>query len=705
MEKHASNRGLLGLCLTAIGVVFGDIGTSPLYTIKESLGSHYHLSVDAITVFGVMSLVFWSMVIVVMVKYLGFILLADNEGEGGMMSLLALALSAGSIHKLIAAHQDREKERVEAGKPAEAERRAAEKRLAEKRNGEVQALLDAGQAERAAELRIRYQTLAHETSKRVQRKAALSRRDLPRTVMLISALAIVGTALLLSDGVITPAITVLSAVEGLEVALPQLGALVLPVSILILVALFLVQRHGTDRIGIVFGPLMLLWFGSIAVLGVLGIVKAPQILGAVNPLHILHFFQHYQWHGVLVLGSVVLCITGGEALYADMGHFGRLPIRISWTLLVFPCLLLNYFGQCASVMVDPAAVGNPFYSLSPAWFTIPLLFISTSAAIIASQSLITGSYSLAQQAMQLGYMPRLQVRHTSHSMRGQIYVPVVNYLLMAACLAAVIFFRSSTNLAAAYGIAVMGTMTITTCLFFAVAMARWNWPLWRALAICGAFFAIDLVFTAGNIVKVAHGGWFPLAMGAVLFAVMTTWKTGNQALRRRVQAGLVPLEHFLADMAESPNPPLRVGDVAVFLTQNSGTVPRIMLHHLKHTKVLHKTVIVMSVMVERHPSVPFDEQATVRALGQGFYQVDVRHGYMETVSVPAILKNLPDLHINLNLVSYYLGHITLIDSGRTYLTKWRRMLYIFLSRNARSARNFFGIPTGRVVELGMQDEI
>lgn len=705
MDQRTTNRGLLGLCLTAIGVVFGDIGTSPLYTIKESLGAHYHLSVDPVTVFGVMSLVFWSMVIVVMVKYLGFILLADNEGEGGMMSLLALALSAGSIQKLIAAHQVREKERQEAGKSAETERRATEKKLVDKRNAEVQALLDAGQVERANLLRTRYNKLNHEASKRAQRKAFLSRRELPRTVTVISALAIAGTALLLSDGVITPAITVLSAVEGLEVALPSMGAMVLPLSLLILVALFLVQRHGTDRIGTVFGPMMLLWFGSIAVLGLLGILQRPDILGAVNPLHILHFFQHYGWHGVLVLGSVVLCITGGEALYADMGHFGRNPIRLSWTLLVMPCLLLNYFGQCASVLADPAGVGNPFYALSPAWFTIPLLFISTSAAIIASQSLITGSYSLAQQAMQLGYMPRLQVQHTSHSMRGQIYVPVVNYLLMAACLGAVVLFRTSTNLAAAYGIAVMGTMTITTCLFFAVAMARWNWPLWRALAVCGAFLAIDLIFTAGNIVKVAHGGWFPLAMGAVLFAVMTTWKSGSLALRRRVQAGLLPLEHFLTEMAESANPPHRIGDVAVFLTQNSGTVPRIMLHHLKHTKVLHRTVIVMSVMVERHPTVPFDEQATVKDLGQGFYQVDVRHGYMESVSVPAILKNLPGLHINLNLVSYYLGHITLIDTGRTFLTKWRRMLYIFLSRNARSARNFFGIPTGRVVELGMQDEI
>jgi KUP system potassium uptake protein len=705
MDKHITNRGLLGLCLTAVGVVFGDIGTSPLYTIKESLGTHYNLQVDPVTVFGVMSLVFWSMVIVVMVKYLGFILLADNEGEGGMMSLLALALSAGSVQKLIAAHQVREKERVEAGRPAEAERRAADKRLAERRSAEVQALLDAGEKEKADHLRAKYQKLSQEASRRAQRRAALSRKDVPRTVALISGLAIAGTALLLSDGVITPAITVLSAVEGLDVALPGMESLVLPVSILILVALFLVQRHGTDRIGTVFGPMMLVWFASIAVLGVGGILQSPEILGAVNPLHILHFFQHYGWHGVLVLGSVVLCITGGEALYADMGHFGRLPIRLSWTLLVMPCLLLNYFGQCASVLAEPAGVANPFYALSPGWFTWPLLFISTSAAIIASQSLITGSYSLAQQAMQLGYMPRLQVHHTSHSMRGQIYVPVVNYLLMAACLAAVIIFRSSTNLAAAYGIAVMGTMTITTCLFFAVALARWNWPLWRALALCGAFLAIDFIFTAGNIIKIAHGGWFPLAMGAVLFAVMTTWKSGNLALRRRVQASLMPMEQFLAEMAESSTPIARVGEVAVFLTQNSGTVPRIMLHHLKHTKVLHKTVIVMSVMVERHPTIPFDEKATVRELGMGFYQVDVRHGYMEGVSVPAILKNLPGLHINLNHVSYYLGHITLIDSGRTYLTKWRRMLYIFLSRNARSARTFFGIPTGRVVELGMQDEI
>ncbi|MFA7330497.1 MAG: KUP/HAK/KT family potassium transporter [Candidatus Delongbacteria bacterium] len=626
MNNQQHQKGLIGLCLTAIGVVFGDIGTSPLYTIKESLGEHYRLSHDPVTIFGVMSLVFWAMTIVVVVKYLGYILRADNHGEGGIMSLLALVLTA-------------------------------------------------------------------DNGKRI------------RALGLVSALAIVGTSLLLSDGVITPAITVLSAVEGLEVALPRLGAAVLPISLLILVGLFLVQKFGTDRIGRVFGPVMLLWFFTIGTLGLGGILQHPEILGAVNPLHMVRFFGQYGWHGVLVLGSVVLCITGGEALYADMGHFGRRPIRLSWAFLVMPCLLLSYFGQCASVLVDPTGVANPFYSLSPAWFTLPLLLISTSAAIIASQSLITGSFSLAQQAMQLGYLPRVQVQHTSHSVHGQIYVPVVNYLLMAACLACVLFFRSSTNLAAAYGIAVMGTMTITTCLFFAVTVAVWNWPLWRALLICGGFLLIDLVFTAGNVVKIAHGGWYPLAMGAVLFAVMTTWKKGSRELNRRVRQSLLPLEYFVRDIAHSQNAPLRVPGVAVFLTQNSGTVPRIMLHHLKHTKVLHETVIVLSVLVERQPVVDREGRVNARALGEGFYQVDVHQGYMENIYVPAILKGLGEPRVNLNQVSYYMGHITLIDSGRTHLARWQRLLFIFLSRNARSARTFFGIPPGRVVELGLQDEI
>jgi len=626
VSEPRKRQGLLGLCLTAIGIVFGDIGTSPLYTIKESLGEHYQLAHDVLTVYGIMSLVFWAMSFVIVVKYLGHVLRADNGGEGGIMSLLALALAAISG------------------------RRA-------------------------------------------------------RTLGLITALAIVGTSLLLADGVITPAITVLSAVEGLEIALPQLRHAVLPVASAILIGLFLVERHGTDRIGTVFGPLMLLWFITIGTLGLAGLLRHPGILQAVNPLHMVRFFGHYGWHGVLVLGSVVLCITGGEALYADMGHFGKRPIRLAWSWLVMPCLLLSYFGQCASVLADPAGVANPFFALAPTWFTMPLVLISTVAAIIASQAMITGSYSLAQQAMQLGYIPRLQVLHTSHSVHGQIYVPAVNYLLMAACLFCVLIFRNSSNLAAAYGIAVMGSMTMTSFLLLFVAHSAWKWPLWRALAVCGAFLLVDVVFTAGNIVKIAHGGWFPLATGAVLFAVMTTWKRGSMELNRRVRQGLLPLEYFVRDLANSQAAPPRVPGVAVFLTQNSGTVPRILLHHLKHNKVLHETVIVLSVLVERQPTVAREQRFSVRAMGEGIHQVDVRQGYMENIHVPAVLKGLGEPKVNLNQVSYYMGHITLIDSGKTHLTRWRRMLFIFLSRNARSARTFFGIPPGRVVELGMQDEI
>jgi KUP system potassium uptake protein len=517
-------------------------------------------------------------------------------------------------------------------------------------------------------------------------------------------LALFGAALLYGDGVITPAISVLGAVEGLEVLTPALAHWVVPASVLILVALFFVQKRGTARVGSVFGPIMLVWFASIAILGAAEVARTPGVLLALNPWHAVRFALAYGWHAFLVLGAVVLAVTGAEALYADMGHFGRSPIRIVWFAVVLPALLLNYFGQGALVLRMPEAVQNPFYLLAPRTLLYPLLAIATLAAIVASQALISGAFSLAQQSIQLGYSPRLTIIHTSRSEFGQIYVPEVNAMLAVGCVLLVVGFRSSSALGAAYGIAVTGTMAITSVLFYNVARLRWRWSALRAGALTAGFLALELAFLAANVPKIARGGWVPLVIGVGVFFVMTTWRKGTRLLTRLLTRRSMPLEKFFARV-EAQQPP-RVPGAAVFLTAHTRDTPEVLVHHLRHNKVLHEHIIFLSIVVEDIPEVLHDERLRLERLPMGFHRVIARYGFMETPNVAdAVARCCRDmLSVSEDDVSYYLGRPTLLPTGHAPMVKWRKLLFVFLARNARSATQFFGIPANRVVELGMQIE-
>jgi KUP system potassium uptake protein len=623
-----SRGDLLKLGLAALGVVYGDIGTSPLYTIKECFIKPHGVDPTAENVLGVLCLVFWALLLAVIVKYLTFVMRADNRGEGGIMALLALIMP----------------------------------------------------------------------------KISPSLGWSNKTALIL--LALFGTALLFADGMITPAITVISAVEGLEVATSALKSFVVPISVAILVALFLVQKRGTAGIGAMFGPAMVIWFFAIAALGAPAILRQPTVLQALLPWHGVRFFNEHGGHGFLVLGAVVLCITGTEALYADMGHFGPRPIRFAWYRLVYPALLLNYFGQGAIVLErGEAAATSPFFALSPTYLLYPVVAIATIAAIIASQALISGSFSLAQQAMQLGYSPRLHIIHTSSHARGQIYVPGVNTGLMLACCGLVLAFRSSTNLAAAYGLAVTGTMAITSVLIHAVMRERWGWSRWKADGLLALFLCIDLPFFLANLYKVAYGGWFPLVVGALIFSVLTTWKRGRAVLAAELKKSLLPIDQFMPSL--ELDPPARVKGTAVFMTSNRDVVPPVLLHHFRHNKVLHEQVILLYVVTESVPDVPLAERVEIRSLTFGFYQVVARYGFMQNPNVPQILERC--VAIGLNIVpdetSYYLGRETLLTTGRTQMSRWRKALFVYLSRNARPATSFFGIPPNRVVEMGMQVEL
>lgn len=623
----ASRRDLLALSLAALGVVFGDIGTSPLYTIKECFSPVHGVPPTHANVLGVLSLVFWALVLVVAVKYLTFVMRADNRGEGGMMALLALITPTA---------------------PATVARRKA----------------------------------------------------------LLVLLALFGTALLFGEGMITPVITVLGAVEGLEVATPVFGRFVVPIALVILAGLFAVQRHGTARVGALFGPAMVVWFVMIAALGLPWVLREPRVLEAIAPWHAIRFLLAHGVHGLFALGAVVLCITGIEALYADMGHIGRRPIRLSWFVLVFPCLLINYFGQGAAVLGgDPRVLANPFYALAPTALLYPVVAVSTAAAIIASQALISGSFSLAQQAMQLGYSPRLNIVHTSSLARGQVYVPEINTALFVACCALTLGFRSSSNLAAAYGLAVTGAMTITSILMYVVARERWRWSRLSAGLMVALFLSIDLPFLAANLVKVTHGGWVPLVIGAAVFAIFTTWKRGRILLAEEMRRGLLSLDKFMPSLGLER--PQRVKGTAVFMTSNLDVVPPVLLHHFKHNKVLHEQVILFYVVTENVPEVPPEEQLRVHELGDGFYSVVARCGFIETPNVPRMIKQCRTRGLNVKLAdtSYYLGRETLLTSGTTRMAGWRKVLFSFLSRNARPATTFFGLPPNRVVELGMQVQL
>ncbi|MDI1445544.1 potassium transporter Kup [Polyangium sp. 6x1] len=621
----ATTRGARwALLLGALGVVFGDIGTSPLYAIKECFSpeSPHHVSPTPANILGILSLVFWSLLMVVTVKYLTFVLRADNQGSGGIMALLALVPT---------------------------------------RKG----------------------------------------RGTGPLVLLV----LLGASLLYGEGVITPAISVLSAVEGLEVAYEPLKHVVVPLTVAILLGLFLVQKRGTGGIGNVFGSVTLVWFVTIAVLGARCILAHPSVLAAVDPRYGVRFFLEHRGHGFLLLGAVVLCITGCEALYADMGHFGRGPIRRVWYAIVWPALLLNYFGQGAYLLQHPEGKTNPFYAIVPSWALYPTVAIATGATIVASQALISGAFSLTQQAVQLGYFPRVTIVHTSKDTEGQIYIPEINRALLVACILLVFTFRTSTSLAAAYGIAVTATMTITTTVYFVVVTKRWGWPLWKALPPVAVFLAVDLSFFAANAAKFLQGGWFPVAMALVIFTVMTTWKAGRRILAESFTDGILPLELFLEDVERTK--PHRVRGTAVFMASNPNGTPPVMLHHFKHNQVLHEQVVLLSITNERVPEIPPDQRVIVEHKGHGFYRVNARYGFMQTPNVPSLLDACKEhgLSIELQRTSYYLGRETLLPTGRSKMWKWRKDLFAFISRNARPATAYFGLPPGRVVELGMQIDL
>lgn len=626
-EEHPTGKRLAILSLTALGIVYGDIGTSPLYAIKETFKPNYGLAPTAVNVYGVLSLIVWALLLVISVKYVLFILRADNRGEGGVLALLALVQSG-----------------------------------------------------------------------------TRRRGDARRRALLI-ALGLIGGAFLYGDGIITPAISVLSALEGIEIATPALHHLIMPLAFVIIAGLFAVQQFGTARVGTTFGWITLLWFLSIAALGVTEIARGPEVLWALNPWNGVRFFIDHPKVSFIVLGAVVLVITGGEALYADMGHFGKRPIRVVWFGLVFPALLLNYFGQGALLLRDPTAVVNPFYLLAPRPLLIPLLFIATAATIVASQALISGAFSLTQQAVQLGYMPRMTIRHTSAREAGQIYIPEVNKALAVGTLLLVAGFGSSDALGSAYGVAVTGTMAITSILFVTVARQRWNWKPWQVAAFLALFLTIDLAFFSSNLLKVPHGGWVPLLVAAMVYTLMTTWKLGRTLLSSILRRSSLPLDLFLRDVGNRK--PFRVPGTAVFMTSDPEGTPVVLLHHLKHNKVLHEQVMLMSIVSREVPEVPDEERVEVERLSENFVRVIARYGFMETPNVPEILEYCEEsgiAHLRPHEISFFLGRERLIPTGSSRMARWRKKLFGVMSRNAQGATEFFQIPPNRVVELGAQIE-
>jgi KUP system potassium uptake protein len=627
---YHNRKELALISLGALGVVYGDIGTSPLYALKECLA--YPHSPHAVppthdNVLGVLSLVFWAMTLVVTGKYLVFVLRADNKGEGGILALSALG------------HQ-----------------------------GDGPSAL------------------------------------LKLTVPIL--LALFGAGLLFGDGVITPAISVLGAIEGLSEQNPALSYLVVPITVAILVGVFLVQRHGTGRIGGVFGWVMLVWFVAIAAAGLPQILREPHVLTAVNPWYAAHFIVTNHWHGFLLLGSVVLVITGGEALYADMGHFGRTPIRLAWSVVAFPALLVNYFGQGALLLNrQPGSVTNPFYALVDGPMLIPMLVLATMAAVIASQALIAGVFSMTHQAIQLGYWPRMTIVHTSERTEGQIYVPGMNYAMMVACVVLVLAFQSSSKLASAYGIAVTGTMAITSYLFYRVCRYKWKLSPVRCIAVLATFLTIDLAFFVANIVKIHHGGWVPLVIGLAMFVVMTTWWRGRLELSKVMDAGTMPEDLFLVDIESSPLP--RVRGTAVFMASTTDGIPNVLLHHVKHNQVLHKQVVLLSIVTEPVPWVQGKRALAVKDLGNGFFRVVGHVGFMQSPDVPRLLGRCQPHGLSMEpaTTTYYMGRQTLLTTGHTKIAGWRKKMFAFLARNARAPTSFFNLPPNRVVELGLQIEL
>jgi KUP system potassium uptake protein len=623
--QHKSSRATLALA--ALGVVYGDIGTSPLYALKEAFAGTHPVPYSPDNVIGILSLILWALIVVVAVKYVTFIMRADNRGEGGIMALIALALADAKGN--------------------------------------------------------------------------------PRQERWIMMIGILGAAMFFGDGMVTPAISVLSAVEGLEVATPALKPFVIPVALLVLFLLFFVQKKGTAGVGALFGPVMLLWFAALAILGVFNLQQNPAVLKAFNPLYGLGFLLHNPGVAMIAMGAVVLSVTGAEALYADMGHFGRKPIRLAWFGFVLPALMLNYFGQGALLLRDPLAIQNPFYLSAPSWALYPLIALATLATVIASQAVITGAFSITRQAMQLGFVPRVEVQHTSDKEQGQIYLPGVNWGLMLAVMVLVLGFRSSSNMAAAYGLAVTGDMVITSLLAMVVAAKGWGWGWGRAGALFACFLSVELVFLAANIEKIPYGGWFPLAVGVVVFTLMTTWKRGRDLLFERMKADAFDLHGFIESLKVAPPP--AVPGPAVFMTSNPNGVPHALLHNLMHNKVLHERVVLLTVQVHDVPYVPEVDRVEAHRMNEQFWQVIVQYGFKDEPDIPAALEQsrAAGLPYELMETSFFLGRETLIarlhvKSGMAY---WREKLFVAMFRNAGSATAFFKIPSNRVVELGTQVEL
>lgn len=624
--RSTHDRALGALVIGALGIVYGDIGTSPLYALRECFHGAHAIQPTRANVLGVLSLIVWSLTLIISVKYLVFVMRADNNGEGGILALMALV-----------SHQPPER-----------------------------------------------------------------RRRLHGPVM---ALGLFGAALLYGDGMLTPAVSVLSAVEGLAVAATLFEPYVVPTAITVLVGLFLIQSHGTERIGFLFGPIMIVWFVTLAALGIPWILRVPGVLASLHPVHAIDFFRLNGLHAFVVLGSVFLVVTGGEALYADMGHFGRRPIRVAWFALVLPALVLNYMGQGAMLLQQPETAASPFYLLAPRWALYPLVALATMAAIIASQALISGAFSLTRQAIQLGYCPRLNIEYTSPHQQGQIYMPHVNWLLMVSTVGLVAGFGSSSALAGAYGIAVASTMVITTLLAYLVARRSWGVPRAIAGTLAALFLIIELAFFGANLIKIPQGGWFPLAVGAVIYTLLTTWKRGRALLAERLRQRLYPFDRFLEDIRTTP--PVRVPGTAVFMTSNLVGTPPTLLHNLEHNRVLHERIVLLTIVTSETPHVADAYRLRLEPLGQGFFRATVRYGFMEQPDVPAALEAAADYDqpIDVQQTTFFLGTETLLSTSREGMARWREHLFGVMSRNAVRATSFFRIPPERVVELGMQIEL
>lgn len=626
-NPHHQHKGTLALAIGALGIVYGDIGTSPLYAVKECFSGTHSVAVTQANILGVISLIFWSLTFVVSFKYIVFILRANSHGEGGIFALFGLL-------------QAREKEM----------------------SGGLNAVT--------------------------------------------AVAAVFGAALLYGDGVITPCISVLSAVEGLEIATKAAAPFILPITCLILIFLFMIQHRGTGSIGKILGPIMMVWFLALSLLGIMGILENPRILMAINPYYAYAFFMDGGFHAALVLASVVLCVTGAEALYADLGHFGIKAIRISWLGAACPALILNYLGQGALLLEAPEMAQNPFYGLVPRAFLYPMVALSTAATVIASQALISGVFSLTQQAVQLGYWPRLKIVHTSSKVRGQIYIPGVNYSLMMACIGLVLLFKNSGGLAGAYGIAVTATMSITSVMYFLVAVQVWRWPIWKASILVAGFLLFDLAFFGTNLFKLLDGGWITLVFAALIMIGMKTWKDGRGEISKKMVAARFPLQNLINDLKKHAIN--RVQGTAVFMSVSSQGVPIALLHHIKHNHTLHEKIIILSIQsAQDHPTVASENRLEITEFENGFTRILATYGYMETPQIPEIIRLAKGFGITLEPLktTYYLGRETILTTGTSKMASWRKSLFAFMARNARNPAGYFKIPPNRVIEIGSQIEL